>query len=168
MSTDYNTVFIPKSLVTRIYDRQSVEMYPTIEMNWPKPEKNYAFMTNRSALDAQTFSFSLKIQAMASSTGTEPLVGIMRAKFCSVAEAQIYTAGAFEVVLYHSSNGMSIMNARIPDPLNVVYDSTAATARRCPMTKSLSCRRPMGLVLCPNKLRSRGATCLLARKALSG
>jgi hypothetical protein len=98
MSTDYNTVFIPKSLVTRIYDRQSVEMYPTIEMNWPKAEKNYAFMTNRSALDAQTFSFSLKIQAMASSTGTESLVGIMRAKFRSVAEAQIYTAGAFEVV----------------------------------------------------------------------
>jgi hypothetical protein len=113
MSTDYNTVFVPKGLVTRMYDRQSVEMYPTIEMNWPKPEKNYAYMTNLAALDAQTFSFSLKIQAMASSTGTEPLVGIMRAKFRSVANAQIFEAGNFEVVSYHSSNGMSIMNAKL-------------------------------------------------------
>jgi hypothetical protein len=111
MSTAYNTVFIPKSLVTRMYDRQSVEMYPTIEVDWPKPEKNYAFMTNSAALDAQTFSYSLKIQAMASSTGTEPLVGIMRAKFRSVAEAQVYQAGCFDVVSYHTSNGMSIMDA---------------------------------------------------------
>jgi hypothetical protein len=116
MATDYNKVFVPMRLVTRMYDCQSVEMYLTIEMNWPKTKKNYAYMTNLTALDAQTFSFSLKIQAMASSTGTEPLVRIMRAKFRSVANAQIFAAGNFEVVSYHSSNGMSIMNAKLQWP----------------------------------------------------
>jgi hypothetical protein len=50
---------------------------------------------------------------MASSTGTEPLTGIMHAKFHSVTNAQVYhQAGRFDVLLFHGSNGMSIMNAR--------------------------------------------------------
>jgi hypothetical protein len=68
---------------------------------------------------------------MALSTGTEPLVGIMRAKFCSVTKAQIYMAGPFEVVLYDSSNGTSIMNARLTDG-NLKPCNSVTNNNRCP------------------------------------
>jgi hypothetical protein len=97
MSSEFNTVFVPKENVSRTFRKQTVSVYPEIQSTVSRAENSYAFMGTKSALEATTIPFDQKLQIFAGVTRTGPLVGVLQAKFISIANAEIYKVGNFSV-----------------------------------------------------------------------
>lgn len=111
MKTAFNEVFTPKAHVSRSAGKYTLYLYPTITSDMVKSEKNFAYMVNVAALEASECSYSIKSQTLAASTGTEPLVAIIREQFKAYAKKQLSRAGKFKVLSYHKANGVAATSA---------------------------------------------------------
>jgi hypothetical protein len=129
-SSSQTASFIPKEQIPVSYGKSTIYVYPPIEEGMSDAEKSYAYMTNKAAISSADIHPKVKLQAFGNATGCMSVVNVMMETFIKHANKWIFEAGYFEVISYHSRNGLTIPNCLDADGDLKETDGMAAADRR--------------------------------------